>query len=175
MYTIIWSFIILDVIILFDIVVYCGIILLFIVFSITMYCIVFYNILLHIYFCVLFMYSTNLHYTLYCTCTDMSLSSGTLILNSDLFPNHVQFSGSRLVALAVATVLLLAGISWLARTTSISELWPKKGGKNPGKPEQWQNDTKIFGNLEPLNSFKHIHIYIYRFSCLGWLMFVPWI
>ena len=99
MYTIIWSFIILDVIILFDIVVYCGIILLFIVFSITMYCIVFYNILLHIYFCVLFMYSTNLHYTLYCTCTDMSLSSGTLILNSDLFPNHVQFSGSRLVAL----------------------------------------------------------------------------
>ena len=68
-------------------------------FSITMYCIVFYNILLHIYFCVLFMYSTNLHYTLYCTCTDMSLSSGTLILNSDLFPNHVQFSGSRLVAL----------------------------------------------------------------------------
>lgn len=84
MYTIIWSFIILDVIILFDIVVYCCIILLFIVFPSQ--CIVFYSILLHIYFCVLFMYSTNLHYTLYCTCTHMSLSSGTLNLSKRFVP-----------------------------------------------------------------------------------------
>ena len=54
MYTIIWSFIILDVIILFDIVVYCGIILLFIVFfpsqCIVLYFIIFYYIFIFVFY-----------------------------------------------------------------------------------------------------------------------------
>ena len=99
MYTIIWSFIILDVIILFDIVVYCCIILLFIVFPsqcIVLYFIVFYYIFIFVFYLCTQPIST-IHYIVHVhICLYLQVLS---TFPNDLFPSHVQFSGSRLVAL----------------------------------------------------------------------------